>query len=216
MERRFVLLPVISSSRGCGQPHPRRRVPACSTARLSRCDRDRAVRYRIDGASRAPVEVGKGCSGMNRDSVALGLLVAVGVLGVAALVAASLAPSLVRNRLRGGDSVDASGVARPPRWPAAAAIVLVVLVPLVQWAASAAVGEVFYSDESFEWEGVPLQLLPPVLVCAAAVVCAHLARRQTKGQTRGRTLAVTAAAFAYGLAGLVLLALVAMLVLLPT
>jgi hypothetical protein len=144
-----------------------------------------------------------------RDNVALGLFLALVALGVAAFLAPNLARHLAPSRFRDGLSVDASGSAGRRRWsvPAVAAIVLALVVPLVVWAASAAMFDLSYSDPFFDVSGLWLQFVPAVLVGGAAIRCAHAGLRQTRKRTGGRVLAVTAAVFAYLVAGLMLAAL---------
>ncbi|TCC55309.1 hypothetical protein E0H73_35860 [Kribbella pittospori] len=123
-------------------------------------------------------------------------------------VAAWLAASRLRSRL---SMRPADG-----RWSRAAlaAIVLALVTPLVQWAASDAMYALAYSDPSFDASGLFLQVVPAVLVSAAGVRSARTGLREVHGQTSGRALAISATVVAYVAAGLMLV--VALLSLIAT
>ncbi|WP_432891490.1 hypothetical protein ACQPYH_14875 [Kribbella sp. CA-245084] len=120
------------------------------------------------------------------DNAALLSLLALLAFGVAAWAAAS--------RLR--SNLVAGPAGEPVRWARAAApaaIVLALSTPLVLWAASNAMFALAFSDPSFDAWGLVLQVVPAVLVSAAAVRCARAARLQTTG----RALALSATILAY-------------------
>jgi hypothetical protein len=134
-----------------------------------------------------------------RDNAALLSLLALLAFGVAAWAAAS---RLRRNLLT-------SPADEPVRWARAAApaaIVLALSTPLVLWAASDAMFALAFSDPSFDAWGLVLQVVPAVLVSAAAVRCARVGLREVRLQTGGRVLARSATVLAYLVWGLMIAA----------
>lgn len=129
------------------------------------------------------------------DNSALWWFLALLAFGIAALVAAS------RFSVRLAD-----GRRQWSRAAAVATIVLALLAPLVLWVAADVMFALAYSNPSFDSSGLVLQVVPAVLVSAAAVRCARAGLREVRGQTTGRALTLSATVLAYVVAGLMLAA----------
>lgn len=130
-----------------------------------------------------------------RDNAALFSFLALVAVGVVAWVAASRLRSILSMR-----STD--GQHRWPRVAAVSAIVLALLAPLVLWAGAEAMFALAYTDPSFDAWGLVLEVVPAVLVSAAAVRCARVGLRDVRGQTHGRMLALSATVLTYLVAAL--------------
>jgi hypothetical protein len=133
------------------------------------------------------------------DNSALWWFLALLAFGVAALVAAT--------RLRNSFALRSTDGRQQWSWAAAvAAIVLALLAPLVLWGAADLMFALSLSNSSFDSSGLVLQVVPAVLVSAAAVRCARAGLREVRGQPTGRALALSATVLAYVVAGLMLAA----------
>jgi hypothetical protein len=131
----------------------------------------------------------------HRDNAALFSFLALVAVGVAAWVAAS--------RLRTSLSMRPTDVQhRRSRAAAVSAIVLALLTPLILWAGAEAMVALAYTDPSFDAWGLVLEVVPAVLVSAAAVRCARAGLRDVRGQTHGRVLALSATVLTYLVAAL--------------
>jgi hypothetical protein len=130
-----------------------------------------------------------------RDNAALFSFLALVAVGVAAWVAAG--------RLRSSLSMRSTdGRHRWSRAAAVSAIVLALLAPLVLWASTEAMFALTYTDPSFDAWGLVLEVVPAVLVSAAAVRCARTGLREVSDENRGRALALSATVLAYLVAAL--------------
>ncbi|MEU4288574.1 hypothetical protein AB0E63_10150 [Kribbella sp. NPDC026596] len=115
-----------------------------------------------------------------RNYLALGAFVALVALGVAAIWAAG----------------RTKNIASHSRWsvPALAAIGLTLAAPLVWVAASLAMYYLSASDPSFEAPAYWLPFVPAILVCVAAIRCAHTGLQQARDPARRPALALSAGA----------------------
>lgn len=128
----------------------------------------------VSGTDQLPAE------SYERNNVALGAYIALVALGVAAIWAA-------------GRTMD---MASHSRWsvPALAAAGLTLAAPLVWVAAATAMYYLLVSDPSFDETASWLPFVPALLVCVAAIRCAHAGLQQARDPARRPTLALSAGA----------------------